>query len=312
MNVLLVIPTHDRYRCLKRLLISINQAVSCYGEGPLTVRICVVDDGSRDETRSLQTIENGFVERFHSSRGPAAARNRGASSLDAVDYYVFIDDDCVVPRNYFSQLERLLRNSPVPIVGGAVSPLNPQSLIGRYLADIDLLGRPVVGKDGTITCMPTAHLIVQADAFASIGGFDESFTVPGGEDNKFMYEAMSSQIEVSHQTDLYVYHDYDRITIPGLINKFFCYGRGSLAACRKVGKDENRYGGFLTSSALEVAFLSLSKFIEVVILNRGRIQPREQSVDSRLSFRLLDYIRILAYEIGGAFERKQRLYNENE
>jgi glycosyltransferase involved in cell wall biosynthesis len=65
----------------------------------------VVDDGSSDGTREIETEAFPFTLRYYwqSNQGDAAARNLGAQQSKA-DILVFLDDDIVIEPSYLTYL----------------------------------------------------------------------------------------------------------------------------------------------------------------------------------------------------------------
>ena len=92
----IIVPTFNRYQKLCRLIASIVKAFPL----PDLPNIFIIDDGSTDETASLESISKENLTVFHASRGGAArARNIG-SYFNKTEYLLFVDDDCIFPVNY--------------------------------------------------------------------------------------------------------------------------------------------------------------------------------------------------------------------
>ena len=101
LTISVVIPTYNRKNLLSDALKSLAQQT--YPSDFLEV--IVVDDGSSDGTREIETEAFPFTLRYfwQSNQGDAAARNFGALQSKA-DILVFLDDDIVVEPNYLTYL----------------------------------------------------------------------------------------------------------------------------------------------------------------------------------------------------------------
>ena len=85
--------------------------------------LIIADDGSDDATKELI---GQFQESTHltlrylsqQNKGPGAARNLGMENAIG-DYFIFIDSDCTVDKNWLAEIDNVVRNvevdsKPVP------------------------------------------------------------------------------------------------------------------------------------------------------------------------------------------------------
>lgn len=118
-----VIPTYNRQELLQRTLKSLLSADSA---PDLEVRITVVDNNSKDNTR--QVVED-WIERldhrvryvFESRQGRSHALNAGIDSTDG-DLVGMIDDDEEVAGNWFRTIHSAFKNGDVDFIGGPYYP----------------------------------------------------------------------------------------------------------------------------------------------------------------------------------------------
>jgi GT2 family glycosyltransferase len=136
--------------------------------------VIVVDDGSTDGTRAIETHSFPFVLRYlwQPNAGDAAARNYGAEQSQR-DLLVFIDDDIVVEPDFLVCLMREHEACPDLIVVGA---MNPWAEGATQLASADY--RPPTAPDDAAT-VPVAFtevfsnsMSIRRDAYFRIGHMD--------------------------------------------------------------------------------------------------------------------------------------------
>lgn len=111
----IVIPVYNRPDELDELLQSI-----CLQERKAELEIIVVEDGS--SIRSKSTVDE-FVEFldikycFKKNSGPGDSRNYGMERASG-DYFILLDSDCILPKDYISRVYEALENDYVDAFGG--------------------------------------------------------------------------------------------------------------------------------------------------------------------------------------------------
>ncbi len=156
---------------------------------PADLPVIIVDDGSAEPLASLATERaNLQVLRHNHSRGPAAARNAGAA-LVRTPWIAFLDADTLPDENWLGAMMGHLR-PPAPsaervvLAAPRIYPLPGTGTAAWFeerVCALDLGGAPAdVGVGKAVSYVPSAALLVDADAFRRVGGFDESMEV--GED----------------------------------------------------------------------------------------------------------------------------------
>lgn len=171
--------------------------------------VVVVADGcTQGEQSSLDAAVKDFADtlsvtvvRHKHTRGPAAARNSGAARASG-SLLFFTDDDCAVPALWLETHLKMHQAHPtLGSVGGWYHFTQQQTRTNVYAQFFHLYYTTIFQPidlhvyQGTsdqsypqIPANNTANLSVRREAFMSVGGFDEDFLTPGGEDAYFALE----------------------------------------------------------------------------------------------------------------------------
>ncbi|HIP70320.1 MAG TPA: glycosyltransferase, partial [Anaerolineae bacterium] len=152
-------------------------------------QIIVVDDASSDGTGTMIAAEFPQVEyiRLAENRGPAAARNEGAT-LAKGTILAFTDDDCKPPPDWLDSLQQGFAQYPRAAAIGGIQKAPPHLLKKNRFARYEYFITTRIYQAGNqpVTGSPapggTNNLAVRRQLFQQIGGFDESFPVAAGED----------------------------------------------------------------------------------------------------------------------------------
>jgi glycosyltransferase involved in cell wall biosynthesis len=154
----------------------IEQAVrSALTQTDLTVEVIVVDDGSTDETAARAgAIDSERVQvRSQPNRGPAAARNAGVRVATG-EFLAFLDADDWLELEWGREVIDRLRSGAAIAVSDAHIVGPDGAVSGRYYDELVFPSAAVqsirILQDNFI--LSTA--CVRRDAFAGVGGFDES------------------------------------------------------------------------------------------------------------------------------------------
>ncbi|MEW6716690.1 MAG: glycosyltransferase [Chloroflexota bacterium] len=180
-----IIPTYNRCQSLRQcLLTATNQDHPNY-------EIIVIDDASTDNTREMVQDEFPAVNylRQEKNRGPATARNRGIQ-IATGEFIAFTDDDCIVPPNFLSSLAKGYELYPEAAgVGAYVEALDElieHNMFAQYEAYMthQVYGAGTEPYLGGLECPAggTCAMSYKRAVLDAVGGFDESFPAPGGED----------------------------------------------------------------------------------------------------------------------------------
>jgi len=185
----------------------------------------VVDDGSSDASPQVaQQFGALVVPSGGTGRGPAAARNVGAS-LASGEILAFIDSDCTASREWLNELIPAFSNPAMAAVGGQVDGMCTDSAIDRYesiMSSLSLGSRERTGSGGTDTFyLPSCNLLVRRTAFRSAGGFKDEMHV--GEDVDLTWRLRDKGWTISYLPSGNVLHEH-RSSIRSFMSRRFDYG----------------------------------------------------------------------------------------
>jgi glycosyltransferase involved in cell wall biosynthesis len=170
LEVTVVVPTRNRWALLSR-----HGLPSALAQSGVTHEVVVVDDGSTDETPArLAEIEDTRVRvvRHETPRRLPGARNAGAAIAHGAWLAFLDDDDLWSPKKLRSQLDVAARDGGIWVYGRAVVVDAEVEVLESdpFPAPRDL---PRLLLGGNWIPGGGSNVIVRADAFRAVGGFDE-------------------------------------------------------------------------------------------------------------------------------------------
>ena len=220
-DVTVVIPVKDRAEELRRCLTSL----SCLNYPQEKLQVIVVDDGSSDDSAQVaQQFGALAVPSGGIGRGPAAARNVGAS-LAHGEILAFIDSDCTASQEWLNELIPAFNDPAMAAVGGQVDGMCTESAIDRYesiMSSLSLGSRERSGSGGNDTFyLPSCNLLVRRTVFQQAGGFNDSMHV--GEDVDLTWRLRDKGWTISYLPAGNVLHKH-RSSIRTFMSRRFDYG----------------------------------------------------------------------------------------
>ncbi len=167
------------------------------------LEILVVDDGSTDDTARL-AAEGGARVVSQPNAGPAAARNRGWREAGA-SRILFTDSDCVPRRDWVRRLAAAVDES-TPVAGGSYGIANPGNLLAEVIHAEIMWRHARLPRE--ITFAGSFNLGATRAALESVGGFDEGYRSPSGEDNDLSYRLRDAGHRIRFVPDAIVDHHH--------------------------------------------------------------------------------------------------------
>lgn len=217
-----VIATHERPQELAGCLAAIREL-----DYPLEqLDVVVVDDGG---TVPLEGALGGFddltVTLLTQARGgPAAARNLGAQSARG-DVLAFTDDDCRPSPTWLSKLvDRWAGRDDVAVGGHTVNalPRNIYAATSQLIIDVGYAHNNRDLQDAQF--FTSNNLLVPAESFRAIGGFDPSFTT--SEDRDFCDRWIARGFRLEYVPEAIVMHRHN-LTLRTFCRQQYAYGKGA-------------------------------------------------------------------------------------
>jgi glycosyltransferase involved in cell wall biosynthesis len=207
--VSVVVATHDRPARLERLL-------DALAAQSLTSRfeVVVADDGGRPATGQVLNRwvggERLSVRRVPSGGGgPAAARNAGWR-LSEAPLVAFTDDDCEPDPGWLGALLQAAASAPGALIQGRTVP-NPVELgTARGLVRT----KSVTGLG---PWFQTCNVLYPRSVLQELGGFDERFTGPFGEDADLAWRAIEAGVPAVFAPEASVRHAVEPLSAAGYL-----------------------------------------------------------------------------------------------
>lgn len=194
-----VVATHDRAALLPRLVAALEDQ----RDAP-PFEVVIVDDASGDSTVAVlerlrrESSLSLRVIRLPRNRGPAAARNAGWRAAVQAGVIAFTDDDCTPTPEWLGRLTGVLGS--VDVAQGRTVPHPDQSAnLGPFARTLR-----VEREDGYYQ---TCNIAYRRDLLERLGGFDETFRYPVGEDTDLAWRAIGSGAATSFVPEAVVWHD---------------------------------------------------------------------------------------------------------
>ncbi len=222
-EVSVIVPVRNGAQSIRPLLESlVAQSLS-----PERYEVIVVDNASTDGTGEIAAAYGVRVV-----RDPVAnrsrARNRGAEAARS-RRYAFTDADCEAHRDWLKEL--LAHADRAPLLAGEVKlrTTSEPNAVERF-ESLWRFGQESWVKQGWAA---TANLLVHADAFDAVGGFDTTWRHIG-EDVDFCLRATAAGYELAYCGSAVVEHDGERELGP-LLKRCFRHGYSVNQAYYRLG-----------------------------------------------------------------------------
>lgn len=222
-EISVIVPVRNGAATIGPLLESLHAQTLANGR----FEVIVVDNGSNDGTAEIAASHGAEVVR-DAIGNRSRARNLGAAAAGA-SLYAFTDADCVADAKWLEEL--LAHSGRAPLLAGDVrlrtSPT--PNAIERFEA-LWRFGQAAWVEQGWAA---TANLLVHADAFAAVGGFDPTWRHIG-EDVDFCFRARDAGFELAYCPSAIVEHEGEHELGP-LLKRCFRHGYSVNQAFYRLG-----------------------------------------------------------------------------
>lgn len=217
----LIIPVYNRPDEVEELLESLTQ--SDYKED---FEIVIVEDGSSIKCEEVvHQYDNRLSISYYykENSGPGDSRNYGMRKAKG-DYFIIFDSDCIIPKEYLSEVDKALRANYVDCFGGPDRALKSfsdiQKAINFAMTSFLTTGGIRGGSEKIDKFQPRSfNMGLSRKAFEASNGFGN---IHPGEDPDLSIRLWELGFETKLFPDAYVYHkrriDWDKFSIQ--VNKF--------------------------------------------------------------------------------------------
>lgn len=217
----LIIPVYNRPDEVEELLESLTQ--SDYKED---FEIVIVEDGSSIRCEEVvHKYDNRLSISYYykENSGPGDSRNYGMRKAKG-DYFIIFDSDCIIPKEYLSEVDKALKTNYVDCFGGPDRALKSfsdiQKAINFAMTSFLTTGGIRGGSEKIDKFQPRSfNMGLSRKAFEASNGFGN---IHPGEDPDLSIRLWELGFETKLFPDAYVYHkrriDWDKFSIQ--VNKF--------------------------------------------------------------------------------------------
>lgn len=221
MYISIIIPVYNRPNEIKDLLESLM--ISVYNK---EYEIVIVEDGSsincREEIEKFNDKLN-ISYYFKENSGPGDSRNYGMKVAKG-DYFIIFDSDCIIPKQYLSEVEKELTVNYVDCFGGSDAALDSfsdiQKAINFAMTSFLTTGGIRGGSEKLTKFQPRSfNMGISKKAFENSNGFGN---IHPGEDPDLSIRLWKLGYETRLFPKAFVYHkrriDWNKFSVQ--VNKF--------------------------------------------------------------------------------------------
>lgn len=217
----LIIPVYNRPDEVDELLESLSQ--QDYTEN---FEVVIVEDGS---SLRCDDVVRKYAGKLHLSycykenSGPGDSRNYGMKKANG-DYFIIFDSDCIIPKQYLSEVDKALKQNYVDCFGGPDKALDSfsdiQKAINFAMTSFLTTGGIRGGSEKIDKFQPRSfNMGMSRKAFDASKGFGN---IHPGEDPDLSIRLWNLGFETKLFTKAFVYHkrriDWDKFSVQ--VNKF--------------------------------------------------------------------------------------------
>ena len=222
-DISIIIPVRNNQKGIDLFL---SEFVKTHTPDRYPKEIIIVDNNSQPSINIPQCYDDSelhIVLLNCVSIGPACARNCGAQHAQG-NWILFTDSDCI-PSQSFMQGYFSAMNGSVGYAGYVKAWGN--DFISQYYESQQILIPFIMAENGNTRpeYLVTANALVWKQAFADIGGFNETIVIAAGEDIDLGFRLREIGT-LSMALSACVFHNFDG-GLPGFCKRFVRYGRGN-------------------------------------------------------------------------------------
>lgn len=217
----IIIPIYNRPDEAEELLASLAK------QNYKNFDVLMIEDGSTEDCSEI--IKNYAKDldikyHFKANSGPGDSRNVGMSMATG-EYLIFFDSDCIIPPQYFEEVEKQLAETPLDAFGGPDSA-HPdfskfQKAVSYAMTSIITTGGVRGKKSKLDQFQPRSfNMGISQAVYKKVGGYTD---VTPGEDPDLSYRIMNAGFKVGLIEKAYVFHKR-RIDFSKFIKQVYKFG----------------------------------------------------------------------------------------
>ncbi len=199
-----IVPVYNRPNEVDELLQSLKEQTFKNFE------IVLIEDGSSEKCDGIVAKYKDDLDiKYHykENSGPGDSRNIGMEKGQG-EYLIFFDSDCIIPPDYFENVEQSLTDTPLDAFGGPDSAhesfSNIQKAINYSMTSIITTGGVRGKKNKLDKYQPRSfNMGIKKEVYQKVGGFSD---IHPGEDPDLSYRIMDAGYKVGLIEEAYVYH----------------------------------------------------------------------------------------------------------
>ncbi|RIV42025.1 glycosyltransferase [Flagellimonas pelagia] len=217
----IVVPVYNRPEEVRELLQSLAQQ-----DFEKDFEVVIVEDGSSESSEDIvETFKGGLQISYYfkENSGPGDSRNFGMQNAKG-NYFIILDSDCILPKQYLSEVDKELKANYVHCFGGPdaadASFTLVQKAINYVMTSFFTTGGIRGGKKSVGKFQPRSfNMGISKEAFQKVGGYGR---IHPGEDPDLTFRIWKAGFETRLFAKAYVYHkrriDWNKFYIQ--VNKF--------------------------------------------------------------------------------------------
>jgi GT2 family glycosyltransferase len=227
----IIIPTYQSTHIQETI-----SAIDCYIHHNYLLDVLIV--GEQDD---LFLPDNSKYYSIRVDKNPSPARNRNAgASMAKGEWLVFFDSDCIPLHNWFDKILESLGNDNIYV--GSID-LDPRMPYWSWCDHLLSFNNQINGisKKKFLNYAASNNLVVRKNLFIDLGGFDESFSRPAGEDYDFCVRAGDLGQKIVYVNEAVVIHNHKRKNFRDSWNHLYTYGESTIQRRYKNKSDYDFY-----------------------------------------------------------------------
>jgi GT2 family glycosyltransferase len=231
-GVSVVIPCAGRVELLGALLVSLQEARAVF---PYPVEVLLLDNSTsadRQQIAKLATTNNATF--ISGSSNISEKRNQGARSA-SYELILFLDSDCTVDSQILLEHFNAFKSGQIAGCLGNLIFTGPDTSTWKSVERTGVLECFSI-PDGlqSVQWGPTANISFRRDVFLAVGGFDPSFSRPGGEDVDLGFRLQKSEFSIHCNPKAIAFHTKETwATFGQVFERFLRYGSADALLIKK-------------------------------------------------------------------------------